>query len=187
MGKFHVYKQKTWVDSWIKIDHFIVDWVIGIHAQQRALFLWMRLLARTGAWFMVSVMILFMVWRILAFSDLSVIPEVFGAMFSAVCTKFLIDALAVRVGRVRPFVKRGMIPFVKKDEQDPSFPSNHAGGAFALAGYLAFHLSPLAPFLYVIAVGLATSRVFTLLHYPSDLLAGASVGTLVALGVSLML
>lgn len=187
MGEFQEYKRKTWISSWGAFDRFAVDWVIHNQLRQRHLHVWMKWLARIGAWLMIVVMILFMLWRILFFSDLSTISEVLGAMFSAVCTKLLIDVIAVKVGRVRPFVKRRLTPSVRKDEQDPSFPSNHAGGAFALAGYLAFHFSPLAPFLYVIAVGLAVSRVFALLHYPSDLVAGAGVGTLVAFLVSLFL
>jgi membrane-associated phospholipid phosphatase len=58
-----------------------------------------------------------------------------------------------------------------------SFPSAHATSSFAAArAYSA--LAPPGP-LYALATGLAVSRVYLGLHYPSDSLAGAVLGTLV--------
>jgi membrane-associated phospholipid phosphatase len=58
-----------------------------------------------------------------------------------------------------------------------SFPSAHATSSFAAArAYSA--LAPAGP-LYALAAGLTLSRVYLGLHYPSDSLAGAALGTLV--------
>jgi membrane-associated phospholipid phosphatase len=59
-----------------------------------------------------------------------------------------------------------------------SYPSAHAATSFAGAGMLSAAL-PAAP-LYGLAVSLVMSRVYLGLHYPSDILAGAALGSAAA-------
>jgi undecaprenyl-diphosphatase len=59
-----------------------------------------------------------------------------------------------------------------------SFPSAHATTSFAAARAYG-RLVPAAP-LYVLAAAMAASRVALRVHHPSDVLAGAALGTLVA-------
>jgi len=63
----------------------------------------------------------------------------------------------------------------------PSFPSGHATTAFAGATILALLLRRAVPALFVLAAGIAFSRVYVGVHYPSDVLAGAVLGSAVAL------
>lgn len=66
-----------------------------------------------------------------------------------------------------------------------SFPSSHsASSAAAVVGYSG--LVPAAP-LTVLASTMAVSRVYLGVHYPSDIAAGATLGTLVARGVQRVL
>jgi undecaprenyl-diphosphatase len=59
-----------------------------------------------------------------------------------------------------------------------SFPSAHATTSFAAArAYRGLAPSPL---LYAAAVGLALTRPYLGVHYPSDVLAGALLGTAIA-------
>jgi membrane-associated phospholipid phosphatase len=60
-----------------------------------------------------------------------------------------------------------------------SFPSAHASTSFAGAFALAEVGLPAGP-LYALAVSLATSRLYLGVHYPSDILGGAVLGTAVA-------
>jgi membrane-associated phospholipid phosphatase len=60
-----------------------------------------------------------------------------------------------------------------------SFPSAHASTSFVGAISYARLGLPAAP-LYALAAGLALSRPYLGVHYPSDVLAGALLGTLVA-------
>lgn len=67
---------------------------------------------------------------------------------------------------------------------DPSFPSDHAAAAFAIAfAVLAFSL-PVGRALLAGATLIALTRVALGLHYPSDVLAGALVGWASALLVT---
>ncbi|MGZ8741084.1 MAG: phosphatase PAP2 family protein [Gaiellaceae bacterium] len=69
---------------------------------------------------------------------------------------------------------------------DASFPSGHAATSFAAATMLSFAFPRLAPFLYVLAAGVAFSRVYVGVHYPLDVLGGALLGVLIAAGLSLL-
>jgi len=60
-----------------------------------------------------------------------------------------------------------------------SFPSGHASAAFTAAGVLAQN-DPLAPLYYAIGAVVAGSRVYVKIHHPSDVVAGALVGIVLA-------
>jgi undecaprenyl-diphosphatase len=55
-----------------------------------------------------------------------------------------------------------------------SFPSGHATSAFTAAMLLAD--SPLAPAYFALAAVVAASRVYTRMHYTSDVVAGSLLG-----------
>ena len=84
--------------------------------------------------------------------------------------------------RPRPFVThQAFTHLLSAPSPDPSFPSDHAAVAFAIAfGVLAF--SGRAGILFLAAATLISlSRIALGLHYPSDVLAGAVVGWSAAL------
>jgi membrane-associated phospholipid phosphatase len=81
------------------------------------------------------------------------------------------------VRRARPEIGEPLTPVVS----NMSFPSAHATTSFAAAGVYRQAVPAAAPALYGAAVLFAFSRPYLGVHYPSDVLAGAALGTLVAL------
>ena len=84
------------------------------------------------------------------------------------------------VGRTRPEVWLG--PFHHARAAATSFPSGHTVGAFALGGVLLF-ASPsraMRVIAVLLACGVAASRVFAFRHWPSDVVASAAAGLIVA-------
>ena len=65
-----------------------------------------------------------------------------------------------------------------------SFPSAHATASFACATAMT-RLAPEAAFLFILAAGIAACRPYLGMHYPSDVLAGAILGTALGLVVPL--
>jgi undecaprenyl-diphosphatase len=88
------------------------------------------------------------------------------------------------VDRPRPFVADPQIHAFLSHAADPSFPSDHATAAFAIAVVLLVRFGRPALPVLLAAIALAASRVLIGLHYPTDVLAGAVIGTVAALLVS---
>ena len=77
------------------------------------------------------------------------------------------------IGRQRPVVEN--LPHLMETPTGLSFPSSHATSSFAAARAYG-RLLPAGP-LYAAAVAMALSRLYLGVHYPSDIAAGAALGT----------
>jgi undecaprenyl-diphosphatase len=83
--------------------------------------------------------------------------------------------------RPRPYIAHpGTHLFIARSG-DPSFPSDHATAAFAIAVALLLRHRKAGWIAIAMAVVLSVARVAVGTHYPADVLAGAAVGTLAAL------
>ena len=69
---------------------------------------------------------------------------------------------------------------INRDNPRQSFPSGHSGAAFALATALAWFYPRRRGVLYGLATGCALSRIIDGVHWPSDCLVGAAIGTAAA-------
>ncbi len=83
-------------------------------------------------------------------------------------------SVKVAIGRRRPVVEN--LPQLMRTPTGLSFPSSHSTSSFAAAQ--AFGTLLPSPPLYVGACTMAFSRMFLGVHYPSDIAAGAALGTL---------
>lgn len=107
-----------------------------------------------------------------------------GAMFTAIA---VVQGPLKRVfRRTRPF-KRRLAIVVGPEPVDSSFPSGHTAGSFAAATALAAAYPRDRPILIGLATAVGISRVYLGHHFPSDVLAGAGIGTLIGLTWSRLL
>lgn len=81
------------------------------------------------------------------------------------------------VGRIRPCdVAEGIQLLIPRPE-DYSFPSGHTAASFSVASSLLFCKSKLGIPTLILAVLIAFSRLYLYVHFPSDVLIGALIGT----------
>lgn len=83
--------------------------------------------------------------------------------------------------RPRPFVAHpGTVHLLLRHATDPSFPSDHASSAFAIAGVLVLFHRRLGILALLIAACMCYARVYVGDHYPGDVAAGALIGLVLA-------
>ena len=115
-------------------------------------------------------------WRMASASALT--AAAVAMLANQVITHFVWD-------RSRPYTTHGASDrLLSAPSVDPSFPSDHAAAAFAIAfAVLAYSRRGGIAFLFA-ATLIGLSRIALGMHYPSDVLAGALVGWLAAMLVA---
>jgi undecaprenyl-diphosphatase len=91
------------------------------------------------------------------------------------------------VERMRPYLAHpGHAHLLIPASHDPSFPSDHATGAFALAFAIWLYDRTFGWILLALAALLSFARVYVGTHYPGDVVAGALIGMAVVAALYLL-
>ncbi len=84
------------------------------------------------------------------------------------------------VARIRPYEAIEGVRLLVSTKSDFSFPSGHTLASFECAGVVALNYRKYAFVSILLACVVAFSRIYIGVHYPTDVLAGALMGTLFA-------
>lgn len=104
---------------------------------------------------------------------------VFQAVISALLARFIVvEFIRWLWPRSRPFVENNVNLLLTHNEA--SFPSGHAAFFFALSFIIFLHNKKIGTLFFIASFLICLARVFTGIHWPTDILAGAIVGILSA-------
>jgi len=105
---------------------------------------------------------------------------VFGALVAALVARFVVATSFYHFFmRLRPFMAEIVNQLIPYDGAKSSFPSGHASFFFALATVIYLYNKKLGAWFLAAAVLVSLARVYVGVHYPSDVLVGATIGILV--------
>ena len=148
----------------------------------------------TSDWFLVPIGLALLTLAALTSPALSHVSQLvlaaftvrLGFVFAAIALPGLFVTVVKRlIGRARPFIGGDADPFVYMPfiwrPEYASLPSGHATNVFAALVAVGLVWPRLRVIMLVYALIIAASRVIVLAHHPSDVIAGAIVGTLGAL------
>lgn len=102
----------------------------------------------------------------------------------ALIGSLIVDNILLKnlVARTRPYEVVDGLKLLIEKQSDYSFPSGHTGSSFASAIVLWKELPrKYGVMALIVAVLIAYSRLYVGVHYPSDVLAGVVIGTVLAL------
>lgn len=116
-------------------------------------------------------------------------PFAIQSAMTLLVSTIVVQLLKRLIRRKRPFVHSKNLRSIRIGVDPFSFPSGHTTAAFGLAISISLLTqNPLIRLVFLLlAFGVGFSRVYLAVHYPSDVIAGAFIGSSFALLVYLMM
>ncbi len=110
-------------------------------------------------------------------------------MLMCLLVAYIINDLVIKelVCRARPYDTIEGLKILVKPLSSFSFPSGHSNSSFAAAMALTLAFGKKGAWAYIPAALIAASRCYVGVHYPSDVLTGMIVGTLISFAVFMLL
>lgn len=104
-----------------------------------------------------------------------------AAMLGALAAEYVICDLVIKklVLRPRPYLVIAQLELLVAPEGSTSFPSGHSASSFVCAYMLARMFGRKGAWAYLPAALIALSRVYVGVHYPSDVVTGVLLGTMI--------
>lgn len=101
---------------------------------------------------------------------------------------FIIGNLIIKsiVGRIRPYDAYTFLQAIVSKPIDSSFPSGHTSNSFAVAVAILLNDRKLGIPAVIVAAMIAFSRLYNVVHYPTDVIAGLILGTTAAVTVHIL-
>lgn len=163
---------------WLFLDRPLIAWAEGVQSDFTEDVI--RLLNRLGGGMNPVMIVVFFLVAGVAYRERRWIAYAIAMGMAGLAAGILAQIIKHLVGRARPELWLG--PMHYAPGSSTSFPSGHTVGAFALAGVLIFGSRnvPLRVIAFVLAAGVALSRVLAFRHWPSDVTASAVVGLVTA-------
>ncbi len=95
----------------------------------------------------------------------------------------VVNSMKFAIDRPRPYEMMSLVDLARSSF-DSSFPSGHTTNAFAGAVAVGLKWRKVLPWLLALATAIGFSRVYIGVHFPLDVVAGASIGILIGLLVA---
>ncbi|MHA0856602.1 phosphatase PAP2 family protein [Paenibacillus sp. CMAA1364] len=159
----------------VKLDQQLFQWINGrLHNRFLNLVLF-YLTYLGGATFTISICLL--VW---AFG-----PPLWSVVASQAAVALALSHIPVAIAkklypRIRPYLALPETHTFRNPLSDHSFPSGHTTASFSTAIPFCIAFPEMMPLFLSLSILVGFSRIYLGLHYPSDVLAGAAIGTSVA-------
>ncbi|OIJ10541.1 hypothetical protein BKP37_18580 [Anaerobacillus alkalilacustris] len=125
-----------------------------------------------GATFTILTLLIVMI-----FSEKVVQTWAIEALISLSLSHIIVHIIKKIYCRERPYNKLANVTLCSNPLKDYSFPSGHTTAAFSIAIVFSLHMPMLAIFFLPIAILVGVSRMYLGLHYPTDCIIGAVLGT----------
>ncbi|XJZ25775.1 undecaprenyl-diphosphatase [Bacillota bacterium Lsc_1132] len=162
-------------------DYHVFQMINHLAISDAVLNPFMEFLSQDGEYLFFLVVIVY--WFLRTKSNRRMVVEGLAAASVALGINGIIGLV---IYRDRPFVHHHVIQLIQH-AANASFPSDHAAGAFVIATSIWIWRKRDGWIWLLLAAAISLSRVWTGVHYPSDVIAGMLIGIVVAFLVHMIL